>query len=135
MNTRTLLVYATTPPLMISLTYPVKTSPDSLASTILSQPAIASKRRLESIAVPSWSLIFIMIRFNLSSTLTSSVSLTSGSEEYSAAEMYPVTPLPISTVISVGLTATTMPSTFWSPVKPLSEASNASSSVISSKVF
>ena len=96
-NTRMAPFKTITPPLTTSITLPVRISPLSWASWISSQPFMASTRRLESMMVPSWSLVFIMSSSISSPIFTTSSGLTEGSLESSAAGINPACLRPTST--------------------------------------
>ena len=86
-----------TPPLTTSITLPSSTSLFSRAWEISSQPFMASTRRLESMMVPSWSLVFMMSRSISSPIFTKSSGLALGSLESSLAGMKPACLRPTST--------------------------------------
>ena len=113
------------------MTLPSRISLFSRASPISSQPFMASTRRLESMMVPSWSLVFIMSRSISSPIFTTSSGFTLGSLESSAAGMKPACLRPTSTYTSVGEMPTTTPCTFSSVLKFLRDSSSISSKFIS----
>ena len=115
-----------------SATTPSRISSSSLAFIMLSQAAIASKRRLESIMVPSESFVFMMMRSISSPILSSDFGSAVGSLLYSSMGTKPAYFLPISTCISLGAIPTTTPRTFWSELIDLRFSSKAASKLISS---
>ena len=78
-NTLTPAKLAITPPLTTLCTVPSSTVSSSLALMISSKPFCSSTFFLESITIPSWSLIFVTIRSTSSPTLTMSAGVKDGS--------------------------------------------------------
>ena len=128
-NTRTPLTLTTTPPLFSSVTTPSRTDSLSTASSTAFHILAASRRFLESIAVPSTSLTLTTTASMVSPTLTASSTLMPSSVN-SEVGMKPEYLAPRSTLISVPVIATTTPVT----LSPLYIVLRVSSS-ISSKDF
>ena len=88
---------------------------------------MASTRRLDSMMVPSWSLVFMINRSISSPIFTRSSGFALGSLDSSFAGMKPACFRPTSTYTSVGEIPTTTPCTFSSVLKFLRDSSSISS--------
>ena len=125
-NTRMPLTDTTMPPLLSSVTLPSTISPLSCASSMEAQFFTASRRFLESIAVPSTSLTRTTLASMVSPTCRTSSTLMPSSVN-SLVGMKPEYLVPISTLISVPEMATTVPVTFSPLYIGLRDASSISS--------
>ena len=124
------MTLTTTPPLLISVTVPSRNSPLSTASSTMVQLLAASRRFLESITVPSTSLTRTTTASMVSPTLTASSTLMPSSVN-SVVGMKPEYLVPISTLTSVPVMATTMPVTLSPLYIVLMDSSSISSKDIS----
>ena len=131
MKTLTPLVSTRMPPLMTSVTIPVRTSPVSPAFITFSKPAAWSKRFLEHITVPSTSLTRTTSSSISSPTFTMSSGLAEGSSVSSLIGTKPACLVPMSTKISFGLMPVTIPVTFSPLYVLLKDCSSISSKVMS----
>lgn len=120
-----------TPPLITSVTTPVRMAWFSSASTIISQPLSASTRFLESVITPSWSFVRIMSKSRTSPILTRSSVFAFGSFVSSSSFTTPACFLPTSTKTSLGVILSTTPCTLPSVLKLLRFSSSISAKLFS----
>ena len=118
------------PPLFSSVTTPSRMVPSSTALSTAAQLLAASRRFLESITVPSTSLTRTTTASISSPTLTASSTLIPSSVN-SVVGMNPEYLVPISTLISVPVIATTTPVTLSPLYIVLMDSSSISSKDIS----